>query len=314
VAIGAHSVNELAGTGSNLNDYTAVISGDCAANGSITLVAGDNKTCTITNTRKARLTVNKVIVPPSDTGLFNLQIDGSTAGTGANQGNGGTTGIVTLATLGLHSVGETAGTGSNLSNYTVAFSGDCATNGSITLAAGDNKICTITNTRKQQSTLKFGLVSITGTTTDHCDANSPMGTRYVSGGQGGTAISMSVYVPSPLDVAPYNRFQLALYSDNAGNPGTLIATTGTGVLVANSWNTLSITAPISPNTAYWLFYNSNGRSCSVNNLKYISDAINDETPSAWQNNVPMGTWPVIFAPSGISEVKATIYLTYVTGN
>jgi hypothetical protein len=38
--------------------------------------------------------VTKTLVPSTDTGLFNLQIDGTTAGTGANVGNGGTTGAV----------------------------------------------------------------------------------------------------------------------------------------------------------------------------------------------------------------------------
>jgi len=129
-----------------LTDYTTVISGDCAANGTVTLAAGDNKVCTITNTRVPRLTVNKVVVPSNDTGKFNLQIDGSTAGTGANVSNGGTTGAVQV-TVAQHTVSETAGTGTVLTNYTTVISGDCAANGTVTLAAGDNKVCTITNTR-----------------------------------------------------------------------------------------------------------------------------------------------------------------------
>ena len=146
VSIGSHTVGETAGTGTVLTDYTTVISGDCAANGSVTVAAGDNKVCTITNTRKPRLTVNKVLVPSNDTGLFNLQIDGNTAGTGANVGNGGTTGAQQVS-IGSHTVGETAGTGTVLTDYITVISGDCAANGSVTVAAGDNKVCTITNTR-----------------------------------------------------------------------------------------------------------------------------------------------------------------------
>ena len=44
---GAHTVSETTDPA-----YTAVISGDCAANGSITLAANDVKACTITNTFK----------------------------------------------------------------------------------------------------------------------------------------------------------------------------------------------------------------------------------------------------------------------
>ncbi len=107
-------------------------------------------TGTITNTYNpstGTLEVKKILNPSGDTGRFNLQIDGSTAGTGANVGNSGTTGAVAL-TVGAHVVSETAGTGVNLSDYIQAFSGDCDTTGDITLAAGDNKTCTITNTRK----------------------------------------------------------------------------------------------------------------------------------------------------------------------
>jgi uncharacterized repeat protein (TIGR01451 family) len=154
-AIGDHTVGETAGTGTSLGNYTTAVSGDCAANGSVTLAAGDNKVCTITNTRRPTLTVNKVCVPANDNGKFNLQIDGSTAGTGANAACGGTTGAV-LSSVGDHSVGETAGTDTDLSNYTTAVSGDCAANGSVTLAAGQNAVCTITNTRKP--TLKVNKV------------------------------------------------------------------------------------------------------------------------------------------------------------
>ncbi len=113
---------------------------------------------TITYTPATKLTVNKVIVPVTDTGLFNLQIDGSTAGTGANVGNGGTTGAVIL-TVGSHTVSETAGTATNLSDYISVISGDCATDGSITLATGDAKVCTITNTKKGSITVVKDVVS-----------------------------------------------------------------------------------------------------------------------------------------------------------
>jgi uncharacterized repeat protein (TIGR01451 family) len=148
-AVGSHKVGEVAGSGTALSNYTSQISGDCAADGSVTLALGDDKTCTITNTRKPTLTVNKVCVPANDDGKFNLQIDGATAGTGANAACGGSTGAVG-STIGSHTVGETAGSGTNLSTdyFTADIGGDCAANGSITLAAGQNGVCTITNYRK----------------------------------------------------------------------------------------------------------------------------------------------------------------------
>ena len=43
----------------------------------VTVAAGDSKVCTITNTRKPRLTVNKVLVPANDpTKLYGTALDG----------------------------------------------------------------------------------------------------------------------------------------------------------------------------------------------------------------------------------------------
>jgi hypothetical protein len=104
---------------------------------------GETVKCTFTNTDQPTLTVNKVLVPGSDAGQFNLRIDGTTYA--ACAGNGGSTGPVVVGP-GAHIVDETACAGTSLANYVTVISGDCASNGAITLAAGDNKTCTITNT------------------------------------------------------------------------------------------------------------------------------------------------------------------------
>ena len=157
VSVGAHTVGETAGTDTNLSDYVTTFGGDCATDGTINLAAGDNKVCTITNKRKATLTVNKVLQPAGDVGRFNLQIDGETKGTGANVGDGGTTGAVATG-FGSHTVGETGANGTDLLNYETTIDGDCASDGTITLAAGDEKTCTITNKRKPKLTVTKVLV------------------------------------------------------------------------------------------------------------------------------------------------------------
>src|SRR6185369_8003689 len=129
------------------------------------LAVGDNAVCTITNTKQPKLTVNKIIVPSTDTGKFNLQIDGSTAGTGADAGNGGTTGAVKVSAAS-HTVGETAGTGTTLSDYVATYScsingGGATTSSSVTLAAGDNAVCTITNSRQAKLTVNKIIVPST---------------------------------------------------------------------------------------------------------------------------------------------------------
>lgn len=101
------------------------------------------------------ITVTKTVVPASDPGRFDLQIDGSTKAAGV--GNGGTTGSVTVP-AGTHSVSEVASAGASLADYTSTI--DCVgTNdaepvdvagsglASLPVDPGDDWRCTITNTR-----------------------------------------------------------------------------------------------------------------------------------------------------------------------
>lgn len=104
--------------------------------------ANETKYCEITNTKLPTLTVNKILIPSNDGGLFDLKIDGTTYATGV--GNNGTTGAQ-IVSVGNHTFSED---GTTISNYDVTYGGDtgCNSNGTITLAAGENKTCTITNT------------------------------------------------------------------------------------------------------------------------------------------------------------------------
>lgn len=91
-------------------------------------------TCTITNNDIApQLTVTKVVVGGTSViADFPLFIDGASV----------TSGIANESTVGLHTISETS-----RANYRSVISGtSCATDGTITLAIGDVKICTITNT------------------------------------------------------------------------------------------------------------------------------------------------------------------------
>jgi hypothetical protein len=149
---GVHEVGETAGTGTDLADYTTIIGGDCATDGSVAVASGDQATCTITNVREAPtpqpfaiLTVNKICIPASDGGLFNLSINQHVE---TNEPCGGNIGPLAVP-VGTQQVGETAGTGTDLANYTTTIGGDCAAGGSITLSNGQSAICTITNERTQ---------------------------------------------------------------------------------------------------------------------------------------------------------------------
>jgi len=127
---GSHTVSE---TGQS--SYSATISGDCAADGSITLAPGDVKACTITNDDvAAKLTVTKIVVNANGGGAvvsdFPLFVDAGSVTSGAQNS----------FDAGAHKVSETGQSG-----YSATIGGACAADGSITLAVGDDKACTITN-------------------------------------------------------------------------------------------------------------------------------------------------------------------------
>ena len=148
LAPGPHTVGEAGGANTSLSDYTSVIGGDCAADGTVALVAGGSAACTITNTRipppATTIRVNKACDPLEDGGRFNLKIDGKVA---ATVSCGGSTGVVDVSP-GSHTVSESGANGTDISGYTSVIGGDCGPDGTITVATGDAGICLITNVRK----------------------------------------------------------------------------------------------------------------------------------------------------------------------
>jgi hypothetical protein len=72
--------------------------------------------------------------------LFNLMIDGVVVRTNVNAGT-----APQRVSPGNHTVSETGGTGTSLSEFRTVIGGDCTADGTVNLALGDNKTCTITN-------------------------------------------------------------------------------------------------------------------------------------------------------------------------
>lgn len=131
---GVHTITET-----NLPGYTATFSGDCNADGEVTLTAGGTAECTITNTfatttaTTTSLTVTKVVVGgTATTSDFDLFVNDVPV----------TNGVATT-TLG---AGVFTITESNLPGYTASFSGDCNAAGMVALTLGTEAECVITNT------------------------------------------------------------------------------------------------------------------------------------------------------------------------
>jgi hypothetical protein len=139
VSAGPHTVSETPDP-----TYTAVIGGDCGTDGSITLAAGDVKSCTITNTFKApKLTVTKVVLNDhGGTGVpgnWTLAVTSSNGGSGVGSAPGSGTGTAyTLEAGKTYSVAESGGP----SGYSASKSTDCT---NLVPTAGGNYTCTIIN-------------------------------------------------------------------------------------------------------------------------------------------------------------------------
>lgn len=147
--------------------------------------------------------------------------------------------------------------------------------------------------------------STVGDQEDSGDANYMNASRYVTGAASGTMTSVSVYVGA-VGAAPNNQYQVAVYSDNANTPGSLIAGSATATLTANSWNTVPLSAPLRANTAYWLAYNTNAVSAANNNLKYSSGG-----RSAYATGgTAFGSWPSSFGAASYQSLSYSINATY----
>ena len=126
----------------------------------VPVTGGATVTCTYTNAHTASVKVVKSLDPTSDSGKFNLQVNGVTKAT--DVGNGGTTDFVSVPAGTNPTVGEIAGTNTSLNDYasSIACTGDSTASGSGTslavgtLSAGQSATCTITNHRKPQLRLK----------------------------------------------------------------------------------------------------------------------------------------------------------------
>jgi len=146
-----------------------------------------------------------------------------------------------------------------------------------------------------------------GTLLDSGDSNFLNGSK-ISTSNGGNIVSMSVYIDGVDSTTNNRNYQLAIYTDSGGRPGTRVAQSATGNLVANSWNTLPITVTLQANTIYWLMYNTNGTTHAVNNMRYNNGSAGQGAYST--NPVGFGTWPTTFPAVAITGVVYSLYATF----
>jgi predicted ribosomally synthesized peptide with SipW-like signal peptide len=135
--LGTYNVTEAGSDG-----YEATFSGDCDAEGAVTLDPNVPKQCTITNTElPAHITLIKVVTgtpPLAGNTTFGLRIDGVLTPTGASK-------AVTSNTP--HTINETGRAGYSFVSITGNAKCPALLGGTVTLDEGENVTCTITNNK-----------------------------------------------------------------------------------------------------------------------------------------------------------------------
>jgi hypothetical protein len=146
-----------------------------------------------------------------------------------------------------------------------------------------------------------------GSLTDSSNSNGIQVTR-VTTSEGGKLQSLSANVGAVDASVARRSFQMGVYAANGSVPGALVASSATGTLVANSWNTVPISATLAPSTSYYLAYNTNGSSASVNNLRYVNGG-----SSGWRTGgQAFGTWPATFGAMSSQSATFSMHATFAS--
>ncbi|MCX6388319.1 MAG: VWA domain-containing protein [Solirubrobacterales bacterium] len=282
-AVGDHTITEAGHAGTSLSDYTQELAcadskGAVDSTGGVVNVAADQDiVCTFTNTRKwGTLKIVKSLTPASDSGLFDLRLDGLVKKSDA--ANGGNTGDMTVNS-GTHTVSETAGSVGSLSDYTSSIlckdglttvASGSGTSIDVTIEGGSSVICTVSNT------LKAGSIEVVKSLSPNTDPGlfdlkidgTTKKTDATDGGTtGAVTVKAGTHVVSEVagsvgNLADYTSSILCLKGDERVPPtdGTSLEVTvadGDHIkcTITNTRKTggLTITKSLSPNTDPGLF-------------------------------------------------------------
>jgi hypothetical protein len=176
-------------------------------------------------------------------------------------------------------------------------------------AAGNSTVSANIQVTTQNGTGGTGVLGYDtiAATVDSYAANYMHAWQFVMPNQSGSATSMSVYIAAPLSSAPNNQFQLAIYTDQNGLPGSLVAASSSLTILPDSWNTAVLSATLQPNAVYWLAYNTNATSSAANNVRIDPGSTGQ---MQWRPQT-FGTWPQLFgSPTGAAAAKASIFVSY----
>ena len=191
------------------------------------------------NQGRGTVEIKKDLIPAGDPGKFNLQLDGVTKA--ANVGDEGTTGVVPVA-AGTYSVAELAGTGTSLSDYTSSWvcaaerrgAGGEGVSTSVTVAPGENWVCTVTNSRNTGTLLlKKHVVNNNGGTLEASDftlhvkqSGNDVAGSPAAGSESGTSYTLNTGTYTVSENTPPTGYTQTSIVCDGQNTATVTVTTG----------------------------------------------------------------------------------------
>ncbi|MGH8219553.1 MAG: choice-of-anchor R domain-containing protein [Steroidobacteraceae bacterium] len=146
---------------------------------------------------------------------------------------------------------------------------------------------------------------------DAGDENTMSGSPITVGGESISVSAITVWISSA-EAAPNNRFEVAIYTDNGGQPGSLVVASSAGTITPQSWNIVPLSATLNANTRYWLLYDTNATVPSLNEMSLSASSTSTGWYSGMPGSAPFGTWPKTASAGHLQSPQQTysIYVTY----
>lgn len=163
---------------------------------------------------------------------------------------------------------------------------------------------TIINLNSTTTTMGYNTI---GTTTDADASNHVNATKFTASASG-TVSTLYARIGASVGSSPNNMAQMAIYSGTS-NPTTLLASSAAVTITASSWVAFPISSvSVTSGQTYWLAYNTNGTTTTVNNLVYHTGSTDQSRyiPQTY------GTWPASYTGTP-QNFEFSVYALIDTG-
>ncbi|HUB93624.1 MAG TPA: choice-of-anchor R domain-containing protein [Verrucomicrobiae bacterium] len=267
-----------------------------------------------------------VIGNSNEVGL--TSVNGGQSGVTINSGSGGLTVNATSYNIigsSASSIGTTSGPliitsggGTSGNGVIVQPQNDATDAFSVENASGDTKLLNV-DTADSEISLGTGAGAsfgeTAGGTNDGCCNEGYMIADQFTTTAGGAVESLTTFAAlGGITAAPANEFQMGIYTDNSGAPGSYVASTAVSTLTtAGAWYTVPVTATLAANTSYWLVYWTNVSGYGSNNAESNVASPGGKTYSGaetWQAGSDNGMPATFPSGSGGTGYHDSIYATY----